>query len=52
MLISALVFVSVCIIYTVHVALKFQKGHNYGCHREVKEARERLSLQRLDIADV
>ena len=42
---SALVVVSFCIINTVHITLIFQKGHNYGCHREVNEARERLRLR-------
>ena len=45
-LLSALVVVSFCIINTVHITLIFQKGHNYGCHREVNEARERLRLRR------
>ena len=43
---SALVVVSFCIINTVHITLIFQERHNYGCHREVNEARERLRLRR------
>ena len=43
---QALVVVSFCIINTVHITLIFQEGHNYGCHREVNEARERLRLRR------